>query len=215
MPIEIIQGEQELAIAVAAGARRDVDRMAATIRSLWRSHAYALTGFEGWEPTSEAINELPEPVRRYVHDLETRCDPAGEVRDLTMIKAENEQLRKALEDVKADADVELEEVIEKRDDVALVVLRCRRMEDPQQVAKMAAAIASRFGDVLALILPEGYSLGLMNDEDMRREGWVRAPEPKKSPGTCDGCGTNEGNLYRVEEDGEAEYLCAACRDARN
>ena len=34
---------------------------------------------EAWTPTSENVNALPAPVRQYVHDIETRCDPAGEV----------------------------------------------------------------------------------------------------------------------------------------
>lgn len=31
-------------------------------------------------PTIENINALPEPLRKWVHDLETRCDPAGDLR---------------------------------------------------------------------------------------------------------------------------------------
>ena len=44
-------------------------------------------------PTSEQINSLPEPLRKYIHDLETRCDPAGEVRQLGLLKDQNEQLQ--------------------------------------------------------------------------------------------------------------------------
>lgn len=33
-------------------------------------------------PTTEEINALPDPVRRYIHDLETRCDPSGDVRTI-------------------------------------------------------------------------------------------------------------------------------------
>jgi hypothetical protein len=36
----------------------------------------------GWLPTQENVNKLPGPLRQYIHDLETRCDPAGEVRRL-------------------------------------------------------------------------------------------------------------------------------------
>lgn len=60
-----------------------------------------------WTPTSEKINALPEPVREYIHNLETHADPAGTVRDLTIAKdtiraleASNRMLR----DDKADAE---------------------------------------------------------------------------------------------------------------
>jgi len=35
-------------------------------------------GGEGWLPTADNVNALPEGVRRDVPDLETRCDPAHE-----------------------------------------------------------------------------------------------------------------------------------------
>ena len=34
----------------------------------------------GWLPTAENVNALPQGIRRYVRDLETRCDPAHDVR---------------------------------------------------------------------------------------------------------------------------------------
>ena len=37
--------------------------------------------FEDWQPTPEAVNELPEPLRRYIHRLESLSDPAGLVRE--------------------------------------------------------------------------------------------------------------------------------------
>jgi hypothetical protein len=49
-----------------------------------------------WLPTAENINALPEPLRSYIHDLEARADPAGEVRDLVLIRDENRALRTAL-----------------------------------------------------------------------------------------------------------------------
>jgi hypothetical protein len=45
-----------------------------------------------WLPTPEAINALPEPLRRYIHDLETDVDPAGMVRENVMLRAERDQL---------------------------------------------------------------------------------------------------------------------------
>src|SRR5215470_5092043 len=44
----------------------------------------ALAGGEGWLPTAENVNALPEGIRRYVHDLETRCDPAGDVQKMAL-----------------------------------------------------------------------------------------------------------------------------------
>lgn len=49
--------------------------------------------FDDWLPTAENINALPESLRRYVFDLETRCDPAGEVALLSLTKDQNTQLQ--------------------------------------------------------------------------------------------------------------------------
>jgi hypothetical protein len=57
-------------------------------------------------PTSPQINRPPLPVRRYIHDLETRSDPAGDLRRLAeaemlvaslaaTVKALEQQLSKA------------------------------------------------------------------------------------------------------------------------
>jgi hypothetical protein len=66
--------------------------------------AYGETKWEGWSPTSDNINKLPEPLRQYIHDLETRCDPAGELKakilaedERDSLRAENERLRGYLE----------------------------------------------------------------------------------------------------------------------
>ena len=56
-----------------------------------------------WLPTAGNINALPEPIRKYIADLATRCDPAGDVTALTFardqlrqLSASNYQLRNAL-----------------------------------------------------------------------------------------------------------------------
>lgn len=61
-----------------------------------KAGTYAMRLVEPWQPTSENINALPEPVRKYVHDLETRCDPAGEVAALTLTRDQNAQLQERL-----------------------------------------------------------------------------------------------------------------------
>jgi hypothetical protein len=44
----------------------------------------AVAGGEGWLPTAENVDALPEGIRRYVRDLETRCDPAGDVQNMAL-----------------------------------------------------------------------------------------------------------------------------------
>lgn len=52
--------------------------------------------FDDWLPTVDNVNALPESLRRYVHDLETRCDPAGDVASLTIARDQLEQLQARL-----------------------------------------------------------------------------------------------------------------------
>jgi hypothetical protein len=60
--------------------------------------------FKDWTPTPENINALPDPIRQYIHDLETNADPSGNIRDAicqretAMALAKRvEELEKALE----------------------------------------------------------------------------------------------------------------------
>ena len=41
---------------------------------------------DDWLPTPENINALPEPVRKFIYDLETNTDPAHIVRENILIK---------------------------------------------------------------------------------------------------------------------------------
>jgi hypothetical protein len=45
-----------------------------------------------WLPTAEAINALPEPLRRFIHDLETNADPAGMVRQNIILEEQVDAL---------------------------------------------------------------------------------------------------------------------------
>jgi hypothetical protein len=56
--------------------------------------------FKDWRPTSAAINALPEPLRRFIHDLETQSDPAGMVRENVLVKEESRALRILLEEMR-------------------------------------------------------------------------------------------------------------------
>ncbi len=58
--------------------------------------------FSGWLPTAENINALPGPIRGYICDLETRADPAGEVRELVVARDTIRQLEAKLHLAKAE-----------------------------------------------------------------------------------------------------------------
>jgi hypothetical protein len=47
---------------------------------------------DNWLPTSENINALPRPVRKYIHDLHTNCDPAGMVRENVLLREQVQAL---------------------------------------------------------------------------------------------------------------------------
>jgi hypothetical protein len=47
-------------------------------------------------PSANEINALPDRIRRWVHDLETRCDPAGDLRDLRHAEDRIRELEAAL-----------------------------------------------------------------------------------------------------------------------
>jgi hypothetical protein len=65
----------------------------ATKRSASIGTTWTLSIKDDWTPTAENINALPEPLRVYIHDLQTVCDPAGDVRERFRLQTENRQLR--------------------------------------------------------------------------------------------------------------------------
>lgn len=57
-----------------------------------RREKHIETFYKTWKPTPENINALPEPVQRYIHDLETICDPAGMIAEIAALKDERDAL---------------------------------------------------------------------------------------------------------------------------
>ena len=50
------------------------------------------TEMDRFIPDADHINALPGPLRRYIHDLETRADPAGDVAEIALLKENNAAL---------------------------------------------------------------------------------------------------------------------------
>lgn len=59
-----------------------------------------------WLPTVENINNLPEPVRKYIRDIETNVDPQGMVRENVIMKDTIKTLEKILEEKPEPLDLE-------------------------------------------------------------------------------------------------------------
>ncbi len=59
-----------------------------------------LDRLNNFKPTPEQINNLPEPLRKYIHDLETLCDPAYIMQGNARLSEENELLRLKIKDIK-------------------------------------------------------------------------------------------------------------------
>lgn len=53
---------------------------------------------DNWLPTSENINALPEPVRKYIHDLHATTDQAVLVRENVLLRDQVRALSKLLEE---------------------------------------------------------------------------------------------------------------------
>ena len=52
------------------------------------------------EDLVDRINRLPVWARRYIHDLETRIDPSGDIRDLADFRDQRDGLLKIVEQLK-------------------------------------------------------------------------------------------------------------------
>ena len=53
-------------------------------------------------PSADEINPLPEKFRRYIHDLETRCDKSGGVQTIALLREDREALQKRVEELNAE-----------------------------------------------------------------------------------------------------------------
>ena len=49
-------------------------------------------------PTADEINALPEKFRKYIHDIETRCDKTGDVQTIALLREDRvEELEAQIE----------------------------------------------------------------------------------------------------------------------
>jgi hypothetical protein len=48
---------------------------------------------DDWKPTNENIEALPDPLRVWIMMLETRCDPAGDLREMMQLRDQVAELQ--------------------------------------------------------------------------------------------------------------------------
>lgn len=70
-----------------------------TLQGIAASQHRPSVGGKDWLPTAANVNALPEPLRHYIHQLETIADPAGDQRALILVRDENAMLRAKLAEV--------------------------------------------------------------------------------------------------------------------
>jgi hypothetical protein len=60
-----------------------------------------LTQTSSTYPTVDEVNALPEKVRRYIHDLETRMSAEGKALDLLELANERDALQRRVDELEA------------------------------------------------------------------------------------------------------------------
>jgi hypothetical protein len=83
--LDVIQAHEfgEKEYPTCETAVREIQRIA-----VWALNERTKPGdyWHGWLPDPEHFNALPQPLRDYIHDLETRADPAGDVAQIAFLK---------------------------------------------------------------------------------------------------------------------------------
>ncbi len=51
-----------------------------------------MNDYSNWTPTSENINKLPKPIFKYIHGLESLCDPAYIIMENTLLEDQTKML---------------------------------------------------------------------------------------------------------------------------
>ena len=108
------------------------------------------------------INALPDDVRKYIHDLETRCDPAGDVQTIASLTEQRDALTARL------AEVERQNVGLR---VALNTTSTDR-ENQLQRDRLVAALEEQRRQMEFPGLPEAFALTMkrMIDAALRERG---------------------------------------------
>jgi hypothetical protein len=52
-------------------------------------------------PTVDEINALPEKFRRYINDLETRCDKSRDVQTIAILREDRDALQRRVDELEA------------------------------------------------------------------------------------------------------------------
>jgi hypothetical protein len=63
-------------------------------------------------PTVDEINALPDKFRRYIHDLETRCDKSGDVQMIAILRENRDALQQRVEELEARIALQQREYLE-------------------------------------------------------------------------------------------------------
>jgi len=113
---------------------------------------------------SAAINALPEHVRRYVHDIEANCDPAGTVRDNVLLRDQLAAIEAKLAQAERERD-EWQDLARKEKRNATDAARDLENAIAQAEARVIEATAEERARC------EAYAVAYLNDEGLSAD-WI-------------------------------------------
>lgn len=120
---------------------------------------------------------LPESLRKYIHDLETRCDPSGDVQTIASLKDQRDALEAEVAEVRAEIDSVLKRAIKCGDARRELELEVKRLRaETAALLEVAAAIGITWSmfcrnKILALI-PADHAAALReHDEAVKIESF--------------------------------------------
>jgi hypothetical protein len=100
------------------------------VLAAYDAQAAELATIRAFKPDAAHINGLPEPLREYIYQLETRCDPAGDVQTIASLRDQREEL-----------------LIERAALQTLAIDRWRRWQDAEKMLRAQTAPLLRLGRI--------------------------------------------------------------------
>jgi hypothetical protein len=189
-------------------------------------------GMATFVPDPEHIKALPEPVRRYIHELETRADPAGNIAEIALLKENNAALWKRVQELEQepkhfagqdpkkalDLAVELQRIYDSEINIRISWFWDGGVEvrlgdemngyETEETVSSVPEILPRLQEAIAHFYPQSsYSASLDPAIAKRAESRLFRPPRTGARAICPHCGAPNANTLFDEL---YAFVCARC-----